>query len=245
MLVLPFQRFSRIFGLWQESTKLNDVLRVGLIDADADIRFGRRMLIDSQEDCKVYFEEETAQGAQERAPEALLDVLVIDHRVRGLDGIQLVGKLIPLYQANATEIPAIILTGPYFSYELLLSAIAAGATDLVTLDSDSGELLKAIRTSAAKDKTLDFDSLKALISRSKDVDFNRPDILVKLGTLEEREPDVLELFKAGLDDQEIANRLDVPLYRVRQSFKAILEKCSLATRAQLFLAITTAEHRHD
>jgi DNA-binding NarL/FixJ family response regulator len=224
----------------REQTKVTQTLRVGLIDADADIRFGRRMLIDSQEDCKVFFEEETAQGAQERAPQALLDVLVIDHRVRGLDGIQLVGKLIPLYQANKTEMPAIILTGPYFSYELLLSAIAAGATDLVTLDSDSGELLKAIRTSAAKEKALDFDSLKALMSRAKDVNFGRPDILVKLGTLEDREPDVLELFSSGLDDQDIASRLDVPLYRVRQSLNSILEKCSLATRAQLFLAVTAA-----
>lgn len=220
---------------------MTQTLRVGLIDADADIRFGRRMLIDSQEDCKVYFEEETAQGAEERAPQALLDVLVIDHRVRGLDGIQLVGKLIPLYQANKTEIPAIILTGPYFSYELLLSAIAAGATDLVTLDSDSGELLKAIRTSAAKEKALDFNSLRALMTRAKDLSFDRPDILVKLGTLEDREPDVLELFSSGLDDQEIANKLDIPLYRVRQSIKSILEKCSLATRAQLFLAVSAAE----
>lgn len=220
---------------------MTQTLRVGLIDADADIRFGRRMLIDSQEDCKVYFEEETAQGAEERAPQALLDVLVIDHRVRGLDGIQLVGKLIPLYQANKTEIPAIILTGPYFSYELLLSAIAAGATDLVTLDSDSGELLKAIRTSAAKEKALDFNSLRALMTRAKDLSFDRPDILVKLGTLEDREPDVLELFSSGLDDQEIASKLDIPLYRVRQSIKSILEKCSLATRAQLFLAVYAAE----
>jgi DNA-binding NarL/FixJ family response regulator len=171
----------------------------------------------------------------------LLDVLVIDHRVRGLDGIQLVGKLIPLYQANKTEMPAIILTGPYFSYELLLSAIAAGATDLVTLDSDSGELLKAIRTSASKEKALDFNSLRALMARAKDVNFDRPDILVKLGTLEDREPEVLELFGSGLDDQDIASRLDIPLYRVRQSLKSILEKCSLATRAQLFLAVTAAE----
>jgi DNA-binding NarL/FixJ family response regulator len=195
------------------------------------------MLIDSQEDCKVVFEEETASGAQERAPQALLDVLVIDHRVRGLDGIQLVAKLIPLYQANDSDVPAIILTGPYFSYELLLSAIAAGATDLVTLDSDSGELLKAIRTSAAKEDALDFESLKALVSKAKGVQYEVPDILVKLGTLEEHEPQVLEKFTAGLDDDQISSELGIPKYRVRQCMKAILNKCNLATRAQLFLAV--------
>lgn len=224
---------------------MTEVLRIGLIDADADIRFGRRMLIDSQPDCKVVFEEETAQGAEARAPEALLDVLVIDHRVRGLDGIQLVAKLIPLYQANDSEVPAIILTGPYFSYELLLSAIAAGATDLVTLDSDSGELLKSIRTSLAKEDTLDFDSLKSLMARASGVQFEVPDILVKIGTLEDREPDVLAQFKLAQDDDQIAQSLGIPKYRVRQCMKSILAKCNLATRAQLFLAVNAGAVTND
>jgi DNA-binding NarL/FixJ family response regulator len=223
---------------------MTEVLRIGLIDADADIRFGRRMLIDSQADCKVVFEEETALGAEARAPEALLDVLVIDHRVRGLDGIQLVAKLIPLYQANDSEVPAIILTGPYFSHELLLSAIAAGATDLVTLDSDSGELLKSIRTSAAKEDALDFESLKSLQAKAGGVQYEVPDIVVKIGTLEDREPEVLEKFKAAMDDDEIAAELGIPKYRVRLCMKAILAKCNLATRAQLFLAVNASDGKN-
>lgn len=219
-------------------------LRIGLIDADADIRFGRRMLIDSQEDCKVVFEEDNAAEALVRAPEALIDVLVIDHRVRGLDGIALVEKLIPLYHNANSEVPAIILTGPYFSYELLLASIAAGATDLVTLDSDSGELLKAIRSSAASEDSLDFDSLRGLMNRAKSVEFDVPDILVKLGTLDEKESEVLAQFKAGLDDDQIAAALGTPQYRVRQALKSILAKCSLATRAHLFLAINAADGKN-
>lgn len=223
---------------------MTNTLRIGLIDADADIRFGRRMLIDSQEDCKVVFEEENAADALVRAPEALIDVLVIDHRVRGLDGIALVEKLIPLYHAANSDVPAIILTGPYFSYELLLSSIAAGATDLVTLDSDSGELLKAIRSSVANEDILDFDSLRSLMNRAKGVEFDVPDILVKLGTLDEKESAVLAQFKAGLDDDQIAGAVDTPKYRVRQAMKSILTKCSLATRAQLFLAINAADGKN-
>ena len=216
---------------------MSNLLRVGLIDADADIRFGRRMMIDSQEDCKVVFEEETAQGALDRAPEALLDVLVIDHRVRGMDGITLISKLVPVYQQNNSDVPSIILTGPYFSYELLLASIAAGATDLVTLDSNSDELLKAIRSSASSEDVIDFASLNSLVSRTKGVQFDIPDILVKLGGLVEHEPEVLKRFKQGLDDEQIAGALNIPKYRVRQSIKSILDKCSLATRAQLYLAI--------
>jgi DNA-binding NarL/FixJ family response regulator len=216
---------------------MSEQIRIGLIDADPDIRFGRRMLIDSQSDLKVVFEEENGAEAIRRAPEALIDVLVIDHRVRGMDGMVLIEKLIPQFREINGTVPAIILTGPYFSYELLLAAIASGATDLVTLDSQSDELLRAIRTSLANEEALDFDSLLALVSRAKGVEFDVPDILVKLGTLDDKEQEVLAQFKSGHTDDEIAGALDIPKYRVRQAMKSILEKCSLATRAQLFLAI--------
>lgn len=221
-----------------------DQIRVGIVDADEDIRFGRRLLIDSQEDCKVVFEEESATGALERAPEALLDVLIIDHRVRGLDGISLIEKLIPLYQAANNNVPAIILTGPYFSYELLLASVSAGATDLVTLDSDSGELLKSIRSSMSKDDELDFESLRQLLKRAKETAFSFQDILVDLGGLDEREAQVLEQFRNGQDDDAISKKLEIPKYRVRKALDSILAKCSLATRAQLFLAINSTDGKN-
>ena len=202
------------------------------------------MLIDSQDDCKVVFEEENGAEALLRAPEALIDVLVIDHRVRGMDGIALVEKLIPLYHQENNKVPSIILTGPYFSYELLLAAIAAGATDLVTLDSTSAELLKAIRSASVSEDVLDFESLRGLMSRAKGAEFDVPDILVKLGTLDDREIAVLEAFKSAKDDDAISEQLGIPKYRVRKAIKVILEKCSLATRAQLFLAINAADGKN-
>jgi DNA-binding NarL/FixJ family response regulator len=221
-----------------------DQIRVGIVDADEDIRFGRRLLIDSQDDCKVVFEEESANGALERAPEALLDVLIIDHRVRGLDGISLIEKLIPLYQTANNAVPAIILTGPYFSYELLLASVSAGATDLVTLDSDSAELLKSVRSAMSKDQDLDFDSLSQLVKRAKETSFSFQDILVNLGGLDERESQVLQEFRDGHDDDSIAKKLDLPKYRVKKAIDSILAKCSLATRAQLFLAINSTDGKN-
>jgi DNA-binding NarL/FixJ family response regulator len=223
---------------------VSEILRIGLIDADADIRFGRKMLIDSQEDCKVVFEEESGTETLLRAPEALIDVLVIDHRVRGIDGLSLIERLIPLYHQGNNKVPAIILTGPYFSQELLLAAIAAGVTDLVTLDSTAADLLKAIRTSAATEAALDFESLRGLMDRAKEGDFEFPDILVMLAALNEKEKAVLAMFKSGLDDGEISESLGIPKYRVRKAIQAILEKCSLATRAQLFLAINAADGKN-
>ncbi len=223
---------------------MSNQIRVGIVDADEDIRFGRRLLIDSQEDLRVVFEEENASGAIERAPQALLDVLIIDHRVRGLDGISLIEKLIPIYQSANNRVPAIILTGPYFSYELLLASVSAGATDLVTLDSDSAELLKSIRSSMSRDDELDFESLGQLVKRANETAFSFRDILVNLGNLDEREAQVLQEFRQGRNDDEIAKELDLPKYRVRKAFESILTKCSLATRAQLFLAINSTDGKN-
>jgi DNA-binding NarL/FixJ family response regulator len=211
-------------------------LRIGIIDADEDIRFGRRMLIDSQDDCQVVFEDDSAESSKLRAPEAALDVLLIDHRVRGLDGVSLISKLIPIYQENKVEMPPVIMTGAYFSSELLLASIAAGATDLVTLDSQSQDLLKAIRSAAGSEQEIDFQSLKSLINQPEPFDYQTPNIDTSLAFLTDKEAEVLGCFMQCKDDDEISKELDMPKYRVRSTIKAILEKCSLATRAQLFLS---------
>jgi DNA-binding NarL/FixJ family response regulator len=212
-------------------------LRVGLVDGNADIRFGRRQVIDSQPDLKVVFEDSSAPDALMRAPEALIDVMVIDHRLRGGDGLWLTSRLIERYLADGSKIPAIITTGAYYTDELQLACIRAGATDLVTQDTSPEELLKAIRSTAAKSDEPDFAALKLFLQR---VDQNREassDFLLRLGELSDREAEVLDLFAAGVDQVEVAARLETPKYRVRQILESAQRKCGFATLAQLFLAL--------
>lgn len=215
---------------------MTKVLRIGIIDADEDIRFGRRLLIDSQADCQVVFEDDSAESSKLRAPEAALDALLIDHRVRGLDGVSLVSRLIPIYRENKVDMPPVIMTGAYFSYELLLASIAAGATDLVTLESEPQDLLKAIRSAARSEQEIDFQSLKSLINHPDAFEYQTPNIDTSLALLSEKETGVLRCFMQSKDDDEISKELDIPKYRVRSIIKSLLEKCNLATRAQLFLA---------
>jgi DNA-binding NarL/FixJ family response regulator len=215
-------------------------LRIALVDGDPDIRFGRRLLIDSQPDLKVVLEDDSADSALVRLPDALVDVIVLDHRIKGLDGIRLAQKLIEGYLAQGAKVPAFIMTGPYFSPELQLASIAAGATDLVTQESGPAELLKAIRSTASKDDQPNFRELRKFLQDAKDVQFDIPDLLVRLGNLNERESQVLEYFELGHDDEEIAALLDTPQYRVRQVLGSVIAKCGFATRSQLFLSLNRA-----
>lgn len=212
-------------------------LRIGLIDGDEDIRFGRRQIIDSQHDLKVVLEDGTLASALERVPEALIDVLVIDHRLRGGDGITLATKLIERYLADDAKLPSIIMTGAYLSDELQLASMRAGATDLVTQDARPEELLKAIRSTAAKDDQPDYVELRKFLDRMQHTKVASPEFLLKLGDLTEKEKWVLDLFAAGVPQDQVAAELDAPKYRVRQILQSAQRKCGFATLSQLFLAL--------
>jgi DNA-binding NarL/FixJ family response regulator len=212
-------------------------LRIGLIDGDDDIRFGRRQVIDSQSDLRVVLEDGAFDTALERVPEALIDVLVIDHRLRGGDGIALSKSLISRYLAEDSKIPAIIMTGPYFSEELKLASMRAGATDLFTQDSKPEGLLKAIRSSAAKDDQPDYVELRSFLDRMNHVKVPSPEFLMNLGDLSEKEKWVLDLFASGVSQDDVAAELDAPKYRVRQLLQSAQRKCGFATLSQLFLAL--------
>lgn len=216
-------------------------LRIGLVDGDDDIRFGRRQIIDSQEDLKVVLEDSSIDSSYQRVPDALIDVLVIDHRLRGGDGISLATKLTAKYLADEAKIPAIVMTGAYFSEELKLASMRAGATDLVTQDQLPEALLRAIRLSATKQDQPNFAKLRDFLDVMKHPKVASPEFMLKLGDLTEKEKWVLDLFSEGVPQDEVAARLEAPKYRVRQILESAQRKCGFATLTQLFFALYESE----
>lgn len=212
-------------------------LRVGLVDGDDDIRFGRRQIIDSQTDLKVVLEDSSVESSYERVPDALIDVLVIDHRLRGGDGITLATKLINKYLADDSKIPAIVMTGSYFSEELKLASMRAGATDLVTQDQLPESLLRAIRVSATKQDQPNYATLREFLDLMNYPKVVSPEFMLRLGDLTEKEKWVLDLFAEGIPQDEVAGILEAPKYRVRQILESAQRKCGFATLTQLFFAL--------
>ena len=212
-------------------------LRIGLVDGDDDIRFGRRQIIDSQDDLKVVLEDSLVESTYERVPDALIDVLVIDHRLRGGDGITLATKLINKYLADDSKIPAIVMTGAYFSEELKLASMRAGATDLVTQDQRPESLLRAIRASATKQDQPNYSKLREFLDLMNHPKVVSPEFMLRLGDLTEKEKWVLDLFAEGIPQDEVAGILEAPKYRVRQILESAQRKCGFATLTQLFFAL--------
>lgn len=215
-------------------------LRIGLLDGDPSIKSGRRMVIDSHPDFRVVYEEENGLTALERIPDLLIDVLVIDHRLKGLDGIEFSTRLIENLTSAQQPVPKIIITGPYFSHELQLASIRSGATELVTMEQGPEALITAIRAASTGGGEPDFELLLQYLNDSDAIHLGSQVFLMRLGELSEKEQAVLDLFEAMTPFEQIAETLDLQRYRVRQIFEKVMRRCGFATRSQLYLALFEA-----
>ncbi len=119
--------------------------RVAILDGDPLIIAGKRLLIDSQPDLLIVYEQANALTAIEELPELLIDVILIDQRLRGLDGVAAAKRLAATYVATEQKVPAMILSAPYGSAELEQAATEAGIAAVVTIESEPASLLAAIR----------------------------------------------------------------------------------------------------
>ena len=120
-------------------------MRVAILDGDPMIIAGKRLLIDSQPDLLIVYEQADALQAIEELPETLIDVILIDQRLRRLDGVSAAGLLVQAYRDSNQAVPAMVLSAPYSSDELRSAAAAAGIDQVVTIESEPAALIGAIR----------------------------------------------------------------------------------------------------
>lgn len=215
----------------------NHDFRIALIDGDPAVRSGKRLLLDSQPDMKVVYEQSQAKIAIEELPEQLIDVLIIDHRLQGIDGVSFARNLVEKLTLLEQRLPAIIITGSYFTFELLMASIRAGATELVTQDSPSSELLDAIRKSR---RVMADVKLKPFMNFLDSRDYlAEPDVnyLLKLKSLSVEERELLDLLGEARDIDEIAEELGLARVRIREMVDEVIRSFGCATIEQLFLLI--------
>lgn len=223
--------------------ELTKDVRIAIVDGDVDIRAGRKAVIESIPDLKVVLEEDNALRALERIPEALVDVIIIDQRLQAHDGAWLIEKLRAALDVDEALAAKIIMTAPYFSDELLIAAVRAGANDLVTQDLGPNQLLEAIFRAANKDADFEPDALLRKFVELKLPTNDSAVFMIRLGDLSERERDIIRMLLHGVSEFEIAKRIDAPKYRVKQILDDMQKRTLTSTRTQLLLALYEAEGR--
>lgn len=211
-------------------------LRIGLIDSNELVRSGRSMIINSQADMRVVLEESDPVVSIQRAPDYLVDVLLVgpsQHSLRGQQLIQLLSQAL----VEAKNDCAIISYNAFSSPKLRYEAVVSGAQDFIGLDSSGMDLLALIRQVVKRDYLVEPKELSLLAG-----EFGFPKVSnqleLKLSELTDVNTEVVKLFLDGQADQTIAKQLDLARTRVTQLIDSLIASAGLTTRNQLHLALS-------
>lgn len=196
-------------------------IRLLLVDDHQVVREGLRRMIEMEENIKVIGEASNGAEAVTKANELEPDVIVMDLKMPGMDGIAAtyeIKKILP-------QIHILILT--LYAEDYVKQAIEAGASGYLLKDSDTDQITKAIHQvndgycpiapSLTRDLVVEF----AQISRS-----GRASLLTK------RQKEVLKLIADGLNSKEISTDLFISASTVKREIREILNRLKVSDRAQ-------------
>jgi DNA-binding NarL/FixJ family response regulator len=136
------------------------VIRVLLADDQALVRAGFRSLLDAQPDIEVVGEAEDGAGAYRKAVELTPDVLLMDIRMPGMDGLEATRRIVDEGRLDRTRI--VILT-TFDEDEYVFEALRLGASGFLVKDTDPDDLLRGVRAVARGDPLLSPQITRRLI----------------------------------------------------------------------------------
>jgi DNA-binding NarL/FixJ family response regulator len=119
-----------------------ETIRIGLLDTDEDVRFGRKLLFASLPDTEVVFDSDGAIAELEPIQQLLIDVLVIDQKLASGPGINFYSNLRKL--TGNKEAPPAIISASFTQPALLLEALEAGVFDVVSIEQGAKDLVDAV-----------------------------------------------------------------------------------------------------
>ncbi|MGX1547720.1 response regulator [Streptomyces adustus] len=202
-----------------------DPIRVLLVDDHQVVRRGLRTFLEVQEDIEVVGE--AADGAEgvDRAEELTPDIVLMDVKMPGMDGVEALRRLREL--ANPARV---LIVTSFTEQRTVVPALRAGAAGYVYKDVDPDALAAAIRSVHAGHVLLQSEVAAALLSQEE---ANSPQ--GRGGSLTDREREVLGLIADGRSNREIARALVLSEKTVKTHVSNILMKLDLADRTQAAL----------
>ncbi|WP_426763264.1 response regulator [Pseudarthrobacter sp. 1G09] len=217
-----------------------DRIRVALVDDQQLVRSGFGMLINSQPDLDVVVEAGNGLEALQALGAVAADVVLMDVRMPGMDGIEATRRLMesalaaPAGSARA-DLRVVVLT-TFDLDEYALAAIQAGASGFLLKDAPPEELLEAIRTVHRGDAVIAPSTTRRLLDHVAPLlrtqGNERPEHHAAVQRLTTREREVFQLIAQGRSNPEIAAGLFVSEATVKTHVGHILAKLGARDRVQ-------------
>jgi DNA-binding NarL/FixJ family response regulator len=205
-------------------------LRVLVADDQALVRSGFHMLVDSAEDLTVVGEAADGHQALAMARELVPDVVLMDIRMPGMDGIEATRQIV---SDPATAGVRVLVLTTFDLDEYVFEALRAGASGFLLKDTDPDDLLDAVRVVASGESLLAPSVTRRLIAefvRRPPAPSSDPAILAELT---EREREVLAVVGRGLSNAEIAAELFISPATAKTHVSRVMMKLGARDRAQL------------
>ncbi|MEU6991866.1 response regulator transcription factor [Streptomyces sp. NPDC046465] len=200
-----------------------------VVDDQAVVRAGFAAIVDAEPDLRVVAEAADGAHAVQLAAELVPDVVLMDIRMPGMDGLTAT-RLLTAASGTTGPTPRVLVLTTFDQDAYVHDALRAGASGFLLKDAQPEELLAGIRVVASGEAMLAPTVTRRLIDAfAGTAPAPEPELL---DTLTPREREVLALVAAGHTNAEIAAALGVTTGTVKSHVNALLSKLGLRDRVQ-------------
>jgi len=205
------------------------MIQVCLVDDQTLVRQGIRSLLELSDEIKVVAEAADGAQALEVVPNVKPDVVLLDMRMPGMSGLDVLNAL-----AATNQLPPTIILTTFDDDQLVLAGLKAGARGYLLKDVSLDQLVDAVKTVAAGGSLVAPVVTQRLLSglermQNEFTSLDRPDPLT------DRETEILRLMAGGYSNKEIANSLGVAEGTVKNHVSNILSKLGVRDRTRAVL----------
>ncbi len=213
------------------------MIRVLLVDDDALVRAGLRMILGSAEDIEVVGDADDGARAGAAVAEHRPDVVLMDIRMPDVDGITATAQL----RAGDRPPHVVVLTTFHIGDEVL-RALRAGADGFLLKDSPPDAIVEAVRRVSAGDAMLSPAVTKTVLSHVGDAALaeRRHSASGRLAGLTDREREVAVAVASGASNAEIGGQLYMSEATVKAHVSRLLAKLAAANRVQIAIVVHDA-----
>jgi DNA-binding NarL/FixJ family response regulator len=204
---------------------MSDPIRILVADDHTLFRDGLRALFNSLADTEVVGEAATGEQAIGRAEKLQPDVVLMDIRMPGVNGIEATRQIV----RTSPHIGVVVVT-MFEDDDSVFAAMRAGARGYVLKGASQAEMLRVIRAVAQGEALFGAPIAARLMNF-----FAAPRLPQVFPELTEREREVLNLIAQGYDNPEIARRLVISIKTARNHVSNIFSKLQVADRAQAII----------
>ena len=204
------------------------MIRVVIADDQGMVRTGFATFLSTQPDIEVVGEAADGQQAVDRVAELRPDIVLMDVRMPGMDGIEATRRIV----GEDTSTTRVVVVTTFDLDEYVYEALRAGASGFLLKEASADELAVAVRIVAAGNAVIAPTITRRLIAEFAHLGGPRAPTRARLDGLTERETEVLALIATGRSNGEIADDLVVSEQTVKTHVGHIFRKLELRDRAQ-------------